>query len=63
MVAADSSFVRYCIEMLIVRYRILRRFLITTSVSQRLALKAATDRRSVKIDIFISMIKPLEKYL
>ena len=63
MVAADSSFVRYCIEMLIVRYRILRKFLITTSVSQRLALNAATDRRSVKIDIFISMIKPLEKYL
>ena len=63
MVAADSSFVRYCIEMLIVRYRILRKFLITTSVSQRLALKAATDSRSVKVDILISMIKLLEKYL
>ena len=61
MVAADSSFLRYCIEIPIVRHRILRKLLTTTSVSQRLALKAATGRRSVKIDIFISMIKPLEK--
>ena len=41
MAAADSSFFQYCIEIPIVWHRILRKFL-------RLALEAATDRRSVK---------------
>ena len=49
--------------MVIVWHRILRKFLITTSISQRLTLEAATDRCSVKIGILKSMIKLLEKYL
>ena len=49
--------------MVIVWQRLLRKFLITTSISQRLTLEAATDRRSVKIGILKSMIRLLEKYL
>ena len=63
MAAAGSLFARYCIEMPIVWHRILRKFLITTSISQRLALEAATNMRFVKIGILESMIKRLEKYL
>ena len=53
----------YMSKMVIVWQRLLRKFLITTSISQRLTLEAATDRRSVKIGILKSMIRLLEKYL
>ena len=50
----------YMSKMVIVWQRLLRKFLITTSISQRLTLEAATDRRSVKIGILKSISDSLK---